>query len=162
MLATLTNGRFSVPENPVMRGLSGFGLLQTGNASALGNSVDDPTQTATAAGQLIWTGGTSDDSPYTADYCNQIILGGTATDAEKYQCSIRGYVGAAAVYAIPPALTPAPPTSVTIPQAVQRVNSPRPAAPAVRTRCAGQQDDSSGSLMMIAGIALLAFLLAKD
>jgi hypothetical protein len=171
MLATLQVGRFSVPENPVMRGVAGFGLLQSGNGYAMGNSVDvsnaagwspvtedqnNQTQTIGPNGQLIWTGG-NDDSPFTADYCNQIILGGTATDAQKFQCSIRGYVGAAAVYAVPPALVPDPPTSVTIPRAIARINAPR-VAPAPR-RCsqAAAQDDSSMPLcfLVLAGLFLL-------
>lgn len=168
MLATLTNGKFSVPENPVMRGVAGFGLLQAGNGQAFGNQVDmtgsggatDMTQTVDANGNLIWTGGAVDGSPYTSDYCNRIILGGTASTVDKFQCSLRGYVGAAGVYAVPPALVPDAPTSVTIPNAIARVTAPRIAPPRSVRRC-GQQADAgldTETLMIGLGVALLAYL----
>lgn len=163
MLATFTNAKFSVPENPVMRAMSGFGLLQEGNGYAMGQSVDlvgsngNMRQTTDSQGRLIWAGGEADGSPFTADYCNKIITGGTATVAEKFQCSLRGYVGAAAVYATPPALVPAPPTSVTIPLAMQRVNDPRPVPVRPVSRCAQQaiaQGDDNTMLYALGALVI--------
>jgi hypothetical protein len=233
MLATLTNGRFSVPENPVMRATAGFGLLQAGNGSAFGQSVDlsslstntdfsspstntdfspdmgstwlfgssssqglrpgnyqgngsypsssypsssypnyssqqaypsqqsyqggaSPTQVVNEQGQFIWSSpsGYGDGSPYTADFCNKIITGGTATTADKFQCSLRGYVGASAVYAVPPALVPAAPTSVTIPAAINVVTSPRVVAVATPRRIQSCSTATSDVSVLDVAIAL--------
>jgi hypothetical protein len=184
MLATITNARFSVPENPVMRAVAGFGLLQAGNGYAMGQSVDmplqalplqasgggflsagggsgSPRQIVGPDGVLIYTGDT-DGSIYTASFCNKLIMGGAGSDADKFQCSIRGYVGNSPVASIPPALVPAAPTSVTIPRAVQIVNTPRPAPVArAQRRCDPSVSDGiDGNTAMIAlGALALGFLL---
>jgi hypothetical protein len=211
MLATLTNGIFAVPENPVMRAARGMGMLQAGNGSAFGQSVDmtpgsgfvpgppgpigggssgyvapsfgstngnggnfspgsgaasasAPVQTMNQNGQLVWVGGNPDGSIYTAQYCDSIITGGTASDVDKFQCSVRGFVGAAAtpsaaVQPLPPALVPAPPTSVTIPTAVATVNAPRPVPRRPMTRCQQQQqhvqDDGTTQNFLLIGFALV-------
>lgn len=182
MLATLTNARFSVPENPVMRAvLAGMGIMQPGNGYAMGQSVDmytqpspaslagaDPTQIITQSGQLIWSGPAtpssgSDGTPYTAAYCDSIITGGTASDVDKFQCSLRGYVGAAPVYAIPPALVPDPPTSVTIPTAVARVNAPKaPQRPAQQSCQSSQQSDMLNDPLFWALALVAGYLIGKE
>ena len=167
MLATLTRGVFSVPENPVMRGLKGFGLLQAGNGYAMGQDVDiasTPVQTATGpGGSLVWTGGAADGSIYTSSYCDQIITGGSASDTDKFQCSIRGYVGAAPVLAIPPALNPPPPTSVTIPAAAIAIsNPPRKPVARVAPRCSqASQDSSSTDLLLILAAFAVGYFVTK-
>lgn len=178
MLATLTNGKFSVPENPVMRAVTGFGVLQPGNGWAMGQAVDitnsngasgnglfsgqasggnSPVQTVAPSGGLIWQGG-GDGSPYTADYCNRIIQGGAASDADKFQCSIRGFIGATPVAFVPPVLVPAPPTSVTIPQAIRRVNQPRP-MPVKVNRCGASApvEDNSSAILIGLGALLIGW-----
>ncbi len=150
------DGRFSVPENPVMRGLNGFGVLQVGNGYAFGQSVDvgtapallpfNPPAAFYAGGDVTsnpngagWSSARNDGTQWTPDFCNQIIQGKTqGSDVDKFQCSIRGYVGnSPAVASIPPALVPDPPTSVTIPAALARVANPPPQRrPQAMTQCA--------------------------
>lgn len=134
MLASLTNARFAVPENPVMRG-AGLGRL----GYAMGQPVlmdNDPSATAGDMsvaqgapgqngaygssgnqyslgpnGQLQYNQlGPPDGSQYTASYCNAIINGGNASSTDLFQCSIRGYVGANGIYKpgtyVPPANIP--------------------------------------------------------
>lgn len=160
MLAHLTNAIFAEPENPVMRAVRGFGLLSPSNGYAFGQSVDitpdNPAmyQKVGPGGALIWQGGVVDGSGYDADFCNKIIMGGAATTDQKFQCSIRGFIGNSPVAMIPPALIPAPPTSVTIPAAIQTLNSPRP----IVTRPAMQRCGASGAGEGSGNSTLLALL----
>lgn len=165
MLATLQNGIFALPENPVMRGYYGMGSLPGGYAmgqpvssvspgpiggpAAYGGAGSTPYVPYSVGpnGELQYNQnpGNLDGSMYTAQYCNSIIAGGNATSQDQFQCSIRGYVGVASgpgQQMIPPALVPDPPTSVTIPHAVAM-------APVLKAQAASMPppacgDDSGG------------------
>ena len=167
------DGRFSVPENPVMRGLNGFGLLQAGNGQAFGQSVDLPSAMPPSAfysgGDVTsnpngpgWASSRNDGTIWTASYCDKIIGGGAGSDVDKFQCSIRGYVGNQPALSIPPALIPAPPTSVTVPQAATRPTTPMPVSrPAPLSKCAAGDDSGPGMnecLMLLAAFAVGYFL----
>ncbi len=179
MFASITNGVFAVPENPVRRG-EGMGRLGYAMGQAVimeGASAPGDVMAGTGSQYSVGPNGSLQynqigpyipGDQYTAEFCNAAINGGNASSADLFQCSTRGYVGANGVYkpgtyvppaSIPPALVPDPPTSVTIPGAVMTITTAPPVIPQARCAPGVSSGIDLDNCWLAVGAGIVAYLL---